>query len=374
MDSKLWFNKQRIKNKFKKSVDNNSQIKNIKNKTEEESNKMMKEQKKILRVSVDAGKGYTKWVYKIVKESTDNEGKTVKKLVWKTRIDMSTIEKGEADYGETVYIKNEGDEAFEPYNFNIRTKAVELKDKSKNTDEHKALMQRALFKVAKEEGITDFEVIMCISLDQFKLKENIEEMQKNMSVGSFEYKVDGETTKINIHKLVIEPEAIVATRYAKKTKLKDSSVVLVDIGTLNVGIAAIDRGKLIKEDLTAPRKGYDTMIDMFKEFSDSKKFDCKKGTLEIYVDKHQGSEPDLDEVFKEFFAKQYAPIIKKEINDKGFGKFSELIFMGGTSIKCKDLIEENFKEYAGVEVITDIYATAKGAYEKGCKDLDKMDI
>lgn len=374
MDSKLWFNKQRIKNKFKKSIDNNSQIKNIKNKMNEESNKMMKEQKKILRVSVDAGKGYTKWVYKIVKEGTDSEGKPVKKLVWKTRIDMSTIEKGEADYGETVYIKNEGDEAFEPYNFNIRTKAVELEDKSKNTDEHKALMQRALYKVAQEEGITDFEVIMCISLDQFKLKENVEEMQKNMNVGSFEYKVDGETTKINIHKLVIEPECIVATRYAKKTKLKDSSVVLIDVGTLNVGIAAIDRGKLIKEDLSAPRKGYDEMIDKFKEFSDSKKFDYKKEALEIYVDKHQGTGHKLDEAFREFFTKQYAPSLKEEINKKGFGEFSELIFMGGTSCKCKDLIEESFKEYAGVEVITDIFATAKGAYEKGCKDLDKMEV
>ena len=368
--SKDWFRRQMSKNKKKNK--NNTKVEDIKNNSNKE-NREMKEEKKVLRVAVDAGKGYTKWAYKVLGKSKDKEGNVVEKLVWKTGIEMSTVAKGEAEYGETTYIKNDGENDYTAFNFNIRTKAVENEDKTKNNAEHKALMQRVLWRISKEEGIHDFEVIMCISLDQFKLEENIHNMQKEMFVKSFEVKENGESTTINIHKLVIEPETLVTTRYAKKTDLKKSNVVLVDIGTLNVGVASIDRGKLIKEDIVAPRIGYDYMINMFKEYSDSKGFDYKKNTLEIYVDDHQGTGHRLDSVFKEFFNNKYAPLIKDEINKKGFGEFSKLVFVGGTSCKCKDLIEESFKDdYLGVEVIKDIHATVRGAYEKGCKDLDKL--
>lgn len=372
MDSSIaWFKSQKKKNKKK----NNIQVENIKNNLVKENREMNEiNKKKVIRVAIDAGKGYTKWAYKVLAKSKDKEGNEVEKLTWKTDIEMSTVAKGEAEYGETTYIKNEGEADFAPFNFNIRTKAVENEDKTKNNAEHKALMQRALSKIAKRENIHDFEVIMCISLDQFKLEENVKKMQEEMFVKSFEIKENGDApTTINIHKLVIEPETLVTTRYAKKTDLKKSNVVLVDIGTLNVGIAPIDRGKLIKEDITAPRIGYDYMINMFKEYTDSKGFDYKKNTLEIYVDDHQRTGHKLDDVFGEFFRNKYSPLIKDEINKKGFGEFSKLVFIGGTSCKCKDLIEESFgDDYLGVEVIKDIYATVRGAYEKGCKDLDKL--
>ena len=371
--SKEWLKKQMMKNKPKKVenvyIKENNEIKintNIKEKEEKI------EMNKIMTVAIDAGKGYTKCVTN-KPEIIERNGKKVEKDNWTTDIEMSTIEKGEADLGSTIYIKNKGEKEYSAYNFNTRKKVVENSDKSKNNAEHQALMQRALYKVAKREGVTDFDVVMCISLDQFRLQDNIDKMQENMNVGEFTIKEDGKETTIRIHNLVIEPESIVATRYAKKTKLADSNVVLVDIGTLNIGIAPIDHGKLIKEDVVAPRNGYDYMIDRFKEYSDSRNFDYKKSMLEIYVDEHQGSGHKLDEVFKDFFRDIYSPIIKEKISEKGFGEFSRLVFMGGTSIKCKGVIEENFsKDYLGVDVIEDIFATVKGAYKKGVKDIEKM--
>lgn len=372
--SNLWFNKQMLKNKPKK-VENiytktNTNI-NTNDEIKEEENIEMNN-KKVLTVAVDAGKGYTKWAYKVPGTIKNKEGIEEPGMVWVTDLEISTVIKGEADFGSTTYIKNEGEEKFSPYNFNVRTKAVENEDKTKNNAEHKALMQRALYKIAKKTGITDFEVIMCISLDQFKLSENVEKMQKDMFTKEFIVKTDNEELTINIHKLIIEPETLGAVRFAKKTKLKQSNVVLVDIGTLNMGVVPIEKQKLVKEDITAPRVGYDYMINKFKEYSDSKGLDYKKSMLEIYVDEHQGSGHKLDAPFKEFFRDVYAPIIKKEIKDKGFGEFSKLVFVGGTSCKCKELIEENFRdEYLGVEVVKDIFATVKGAYEKGLKNLEK---
>ena len=369
--SKDWLKKQMMKSKPKKVENiyiksNNNEI------NQEKKEEKIEMNKRIMTVAIDAGKGYTKCVTN-KPEIIERNGKKVEKDNWTTDIEMSTIEKGEADLGNTIYIKNKGEEGYTAYNFNTRKKVVENADKSKNNVEHQALMQRALYKVAKKEGVTDFDVVMCISLDQFKLQENVESMQNNMNVKEFTIKEDGEEMTIRIHNLVIEPESIVATRYAKKTKLASSNVVLVDIGTLNVGIAPIDHGKLIKEDIVAPRYGYDYMINKFKEYSDSRGFDYKKSMLEIYVDEHQGSGHQLDEVFKDFFRDAYSPIIKKEINEKGFGEFSRLVFMGGTSIKCKGVIEDNFTEgYLAVDIIEDIFATVKGAYKKGVKDIEKM--
>lgn len=358
--SREWFNKQSIKARPKK-------IENIYNKTKEEVDIM--NNNKILTVSVDAGKGYTKWAYEVEVEGLNKDGKKVIKKKWKTGIEESTVVKGEADFNSTTYITTNGVEV--AYNFNGKNKIVESKDKTKNNDEHRALMQRVLYKVALEEGVTDFDVIMCISLDQFKSQENVENMQKNMSVGKFTVKEDDKELTINIHDLVIEPESLVSTRFAK-TSIKDNNIVLCDIGTLNVGIIPLAKGKLMREDITAPRIGYDYMVNTFKEFTDTEGFDYKKEVLEIYIDDNQGKGHKLDDVFKKFFKNEYARLLKDEIDKKGFGEFSKLVFLGGTSSKCKELLEETFSGYAGVEVITDIHATVKGAYKKGLKDLEKM--
>lgn len=362
--SKEWFNKQSFKAKPKK-------IENIYNKTNEKIKEeiIMKNNKKILTVAIDAGKGYTKWAYEVEVKGINKEGQPVIKKKWKTGIEESTVVKGEADFGNTIYITTEGEEV--AYNFNGRNKIVESKDKTKNNDEHKALMQKALYKIALEENITDFEVIMCISLDQFKSQDNVDKMQKNMFVKEFTVKEEETEITINIHNLVIEPETLVSTRFAK-TPIKDNNIVLCDIGTLNVGIIPLAKGKLMREDITAPRVGYDYMVNSFKEFSDTAGFDYKKEILEIYIDENQGQGHKLDGTFKQFFTEEYAPLLKEEIDKKGFGEFSKLVFLGGTSCKCKELLEEAFKDYLSVEVITDIFATVKGAYKKGLKDLEKM--
>ena len=383
--SKEWFYRQSLKAEEKARRAEKLYGEKIKNNKEEifmENKQAIKKENKqakkerllledgVLTVSVDAGKGYTKYAYEVEVDMINKEGEIKPKKKWITDIEMSTVVKGEADYDDTTYITTNGVEV--AYNFNGRDKVVKNGDVTKDNDEHKALMQRALYKIALKTGVTDFDVVMCISLDQFKLKENVEEMQKNMFVKEFTVKEDDKEVTIKIHNLVIEPESIVATRFAKKTDVPNSNIVLCDIGTLNVGIVPIAKGKLIRESIIAPRNGYDEMIRLFKQYSDSKKCNYKEEMLEIYVDDNQGKGHKLDEVFAEFFKEKYAPIIKKKIEENGFGEFSHLIFLGGTSCKCKALIEENFKEYAGVEVITDIYATVKGAYRKGIKDLKKI--
>ena len=192
-----------------------------------------------------------------------------------------------------------------------------------------------------------------------------------MNIGTFNIKDDTDEMSITVEKVIIEPESIVSTIYAK-TVLKDVLAVLVDIGTLNVGVVPLNMGRLNKEAISAPRIGYDHMINMFKEYTDSKGANYSKEMLEVYVDKKQGTMEKLDEMFKSFFVNEYSKILKKEIDAKGFGEFANLIFMGGTSIKCGELIKEAFSEYENVEIIEDIYATVKGAYLKGKKDLEKL--
>lgn len=356
-----WFKKQEPKNELRR--ENIKKIREVDN---------MNNKKKILTVAVDAGKGYTKYAYKKMGVGKDKEGNEIEKEVWITDIEISTVVKGEADFGNTTYIKNKGEEDYTAFNFNVNTKAVETAGVTKNNAEHKALMQRALYKISKKENITDFNVIMCTSLDQFRNSDNVNDMQKEMDVKEFSIKDDIEETVITIHNMIIQPETLGATRFAK-TKVAVNSIVLVDIGTLNVGIVPINKGKFEKKEIIAPREGYNYMVDMFKEFTDTKGFDYKKTVLEIYIDDKQGLGHKLDEVFKDFFINEYAELLKKRINQTGFSEFSKLVFMGGTSVKCANLIEEAFKDsYEGVEVIKDIYATVKGAYIKGSKELEKI--
>lgn len=363
--SKEWFIKQ-----IEKAEEKAKRVEKLYGeKIKEYKEEIIMNKRNILTVGIDAGKGYTKWAYEVDVQGVNKEGQAVTKKKWKVGIEESTVTKGEADYDETTYIITNGVE--EAYNFNGKNKAVTNADKTKNNDEHKALMQRALFKIALEEGVTDFDVVMCISLDQFKSAENVKKMQENMFVKKFTIRENDKEITINIHNLIVEPETLGSARFAK-TKIKDHNIVLCDIGTLNVGIVPLAKGKLMREDMVAPRIGYHYMIDMFKEYTDTLGLDYKREMLEIYVDEHQGSGHRLDEAFKNFFKEKYAPLIKKEIDTKGFGEFSNLIFLGGTSCKCEKVIKECFDEYLGVEVIMDIHATVKGAYKKGLKTLEKI--
>lgn len=370
--SKEWFNKQEQKNEKHRE--------NIKRLREEIH---MKNMKRKLKVSVDAGKGYTKWAYEKLVEGTDKNGNKVVRPKWITGIELSSVEVDkEAEIGTTTYITTNGVE--KKYNFFGTTKAVENNDKSKDNEEHRALMQRTLFKIALEEDVTDFELIMCMSLDQYKVKENIEKMRKTMFVKEFTVKemVKDKKTKneeevektIRIHNVVIEPETLVTTRFAN-VKFKDVNAILVDIGTLNVGIAPIEEGRVNVENITAPRLGYAHMITKLKDYCDShnkNKEELPEKMLDIYVRKEQGTDKELDELIREFFINDYSVELKKHINNKGYGRFATLVFLGGTSIDCEEHIRASFTEYKNVEVITDIFATVKGAYKKGVKDLEKM--
>lgn len=367
--SNLWFNKQMLKNKPKK-VENiytktNTNI-NTNDEIKEEENIEMNN-KKVLTVAVDAGKGYTKYFYRVeTKQVRKKDGSIGYKYREEEGIFKSAVLVGKtALAGNTVYI----DEV--PYDFNGTQKAVELKDIHKNNNEHKALMQKALFEIAKKEKITTFDVIMCTSLDHYKLDSNVEQMQKDMSIGTFKIKDDTEELEITIENVVIEPETLVSTRFAD-TKLPDVLAILVDIGTLNVGLVPLNMARLNKETITAPMMGYDYMVNNFKEYTAMKGANYSKEMLEMYIDKKQGTVEKLDELFKEFFVDEYSKVLKNKIDEKGFGEFANLVFMGGTSIKCKSLIEEAFKDYENVEVIEDIFATVKGAYRKGVKDLEKI--
>ena len=364
-----WFKKQKLKEKPKK-VNNIYESKkdlNIDN-TNEKIEENIEMNNKKLTVAIDAGKGYTKYFYMKDVELKKKDGSTIVKPKGFYDIDKSTVIIGQkAVTGSTVYIDGVA------HDFNGTKKVVELDDKTKNNQEHKSLMQKTLFEIAKKEKVTNFDVIMCTSLDQYKLEQNVEDMQKEMNVGTFTVKDDSEEITITVDKLIIEPESIVSTRYSN-TKLKEVLAVLVDIGTLNVGLVPLNMGRLSKDAITAPRIGYDHMINLLKEYTDSKGANYSKEMLEVYVDKKQGTMEKLDILFKEFFVNEYAnKIIKKEIDAKGFGEFANLIFMGGTSIKCKALIEEAFSDYENVEIIDDIYATVKGAYLKGLKDLEKLE-
>lgn len=362
--SKEWFNKQEPKNEERRE--------NIKKLREE----IQMKNKKILTVAVDAGKGYTKCVYKKI----DENGNVAKKFT--ENIELSSVVVGqEAKSGNTTYITIDGKE--NKYDFNGISKAVENSDKSKNNEEHRALMLRALFKIAQEEGITDFNVVMCISLDQYKVNKNIEDMKKTMSIGTFTIReiVRNKKTKedeelsldITIHNVVINPETLGGIRYIQKSNPKETATILVDIGTLNVGIVPIPEGRVDIDGITAPRIGYHHMIEKFKEYVDSEKStEYPIKMLDYYVRKEQGSDKELDELLLGFFKNSYSLELKEEINKKGFGKFATLVFLGGTSIDCTKQIEDSFTEYKSVEVMKDIFATVKGAYIKGAKELEKI--
>lgn len=391
--SSNWFEKQKMKIRPKKVDDilynvvknttNNEEINkeineekvlkkidDIKSNEKETEKKEMNKMNKLI-VAVDAGKGYTKYFYRIpVKEIKKKDGSIGYKYREEEKIFTSSVVVGsKALNGDTIYI--DGVE----HDFHGTKKAVELRDKHKDNNEHKALMQKALFDIAKQEGITRFDVIMCTSLDHYKLESNVEQMKETMSVGEFNIRDDFNSFDITVENVVIEPETLVSTRFASTT-LPNVLAVLVDIGTLNVGIVPLNRAKLNKATITAPLLGYNYMINEFKEYLASTKDGAlySKEVLEMYVDMMQGKRENLDGHFRDFFINVYAKTLKNKIDEKGFEDMANLIFVGGTSIACKELILEAFgNEYENVEVVEDIFATVKGAYGKGLKDLKRLE-
>ena len=227
MKDVIWFKKQEPKNELRR--ENIKKIREVDN---------MNNKKKILTVAVDAGKGYTKYAYE--KKVTEiKDGKEVSKSKWGTGLDLSSVVVGqEAKGGNTTYITINGEE--KAYDFSGTIKAVENNDTSKDNEEHRALMLRALFKVAQEEGVTDFNVVMCMGLDKYKSDKNIESMKKTMSVGTFNIRevVENKKTKqdeelsldITIHNIVIQPETLTGSGSAK-LKFKERASILVDKGT-----------------------------------------------------------------------------------------------------------------------------------------------
>jgi hypothetical protein len=123
------------------------------------------------------GQSYTFAVEAYYEYTEIKDGKEVSKSKWGTGLDLSSVVVGqEAKGGNTTYITINGEE--KAYDFSGTIKAVENNDTSKDNEEHRALMLRALFKVAQEEGVTDFNVVMCMGLDKYKSDKNIESMKK----------------------------------------------------------------------------------------------------------------------------------------------------------------------------------------------------
>lgn len=358
---KEWFSKQEPKNEERRE--------NIKRLREE----IQMKNKKILTVAVDAGKGYTKYAYEKKVERVDKEGNKTIKPVWGTGLDLSSVVVGqEAKGGNTTYITINGEE--KAYDFSGTTKMVENADTSKDNEEHRALMLRALFKVAQAEGVTDFNVVMCIGLDKYKSDKNIESMKETMSVGTFTIREDEVSLDITIHNVIIQPETLTGSGSAK-LKYKDIASILVDIGTLNVGIVPILEGRVDMDNITAPKKGYHYMVENFKTFIDdetSSEYPIKM--LDYYIRKQQGTDKELDELLLRFFKEVYSVELKTEINKKGFGRFATLVFLGGTSVDCAKQIRESFSDdYKNIVIVEDIFATVKGAYKKGVKELNRIE-
>lgn len=286
-----------------------------------------------LLISVDAGKGETKYCY-------EKEGQLVKSI-------FATRGRKLRDEEDAELSSRNYEVEFNGERWGIGD-SYENKDNrnSKNTDLHKLTIYTAICEALVPDSENN-NVILTVTAPA-TLANNKDEKANfaNNLKGFVEIKVNGENYSFTITKVAVKAESTGAL-YRDTTLFKDKNVLSVDLGYLNLNSCAINRMKIMQDSLITDTLGMQTLHvmlnDALNKYNDGRRLNTQK--LNDALDEgfyKKGNEKLVETIsIIEGIKSQFVDNVITLLQEKHYlDDFDSVIFSGAT---CK-VIESTIKD------------------------------
>ena len=349
-----------------------------------ENTEMTRKKKDILLLQFDGGNGCTKIYYEI--PTKDGKVKKVQKVV-KSCIDIV------ADADDTYTLNGLTKVNGVAYNFNTSKSVIEKsKENKKHNEYHFGLIARELDLISdeiKKKQEKKDEIYKCIDATTFNVSittpldaynemlsdvKSFYEKKKHLVIEK-----DGVKKNIEIKHVEIRPELISAINFIGK-EIKVGTVFINDLGGLNNQYIKLEDFKTDFKELSyVGENGYAYIIDNLPNFmrnNSTKSY--KDADIIRYIESVDfGNDKEKDSLIHKFFNEVYVPLLIKDLDKKSISlEYDKIYFIGGTSEKFRDFIEEGFKKNGAknITIVNNaILANAIGAYKKAKVEIEKLE-
>ena len=194
-----------------------------------------------------------------------------------------------------------------------------------------------------------------------------------------QWQKDGVKKNIEIKHVEIRPELISAINFIGK-EIKVGTVFINDLGGLNNQYIKLEDFKTDFKELSyVGENGYAYIIDNLPNFmrnNSTKSY--KDADIIRYIESVDfGNDKEKDRLIHKFFNEVYVPLLIKDLDKKSISlEYDKIYFIGGTSEKFRDFIEEGFKKNGAknITIVNNaILANAIGAYKKAKVEIEKLE-
>jgi hypothetical protein len=247
---------------------------------------------------------------------------------------------------------------------------------SKNNDDTRILLWRALHEVYLKTGATTFDVCMNAALDDYKLnsgKPIIDKMIEQKEI-AFKERFKKEVV-LKINNLACFPECLVGGATVKKQQLqlKDEEVVMIDFGTLNMQGIYVLQGRPEYSKSFATDLG---MQQIYRALADLAKLKDRRfatdTSIQLYLEKTAKDPkyiiPEIDDVIMEYLIREVFKKLDLQLNIIKPSIYCKYLLTGGGSATLRRFLETKFIEEGEKIFLEDGYfANSKGLYRKALR-------
>lgn len=247
-----------------------------------------------------------------------------------------------------------------------------------------------IHKVALYTGITKFlnpktdvtsenkvNLVLACPISVLKIQEAKEEFKKFMKGdGEIDITVDGKNFKFTIEDITIKAEGS-GVVYMYPEIFKNQDVLVIDLGGLNMGWGLYRNGSCKNEDRNIEECGTDELLKFVKEqasiydkgnvFNDDDAMKALKDNgIKVAGTIDPKSVPFIEKAKYNYFNEIMKNIKKYKIN---IDRFDKVVFVGGTTLHIKDIIDRELKHSFIPENCQ--WTTAEGGYKVAVKKYSK---
>ena len=253
---------------------------------------------------------------------------------------------------------------------------------SKNNEETRVLLWKALHEIHLKTNINKFNICMNAALDSYK-SDNGKSIQNTMTEFkniTFKERFKNEIS-IDINNLACFPECLVGGATVKKEqlRLKEEEVIMIDFGTLNMqGIYVLNGSP----DYTKSFATDYGMQHIYRSLADIVKLE-EKGlatatAIQLYLEKTAKDEkyiiPKVDDIIIDYLINGIFKELDIELNMIKPSMYCKYLLTGGGSSTLQRFLETKFIEDKEKVFLEDgYYANAKGLYRKAIRIFNEKE-
>lgn len=330
------------------------------------SDKKIVKAKKGREVGVDCGFGNVKVDTFIFKK--DSEGKVVREE-W-MHIFPSRFKRLTSESTESIYLNGEA------FSFIDGDLIVNNGHVSKENEDTRVLLWKALYDTYLETGDTAFNVCMNVALDSHKKDEGRSIKEKMLEIRTIKVKERfKKEVELTIENLECFPECLVggATVTKEELNLREEEVIMMDIGTFNMQGIYVLNGSPKYNRSFATQFGMDYI---YRSLANIVKVE-EKGlstpeAIQLYLEKTAKGIakiiPKVDDIIMSYLIDETFAELDKEIDMIKPSLYCKMLLGGGGSITLRRFLDAKFiKDRDKVYLKKSVFANASGLLRKATK-------